>query len=212
MTHPGTARHTDTVVKMPRTRSLPALVVAPLVTLGSLLAHQAAHLVATPHASARDAALRATGHGYLDHAGLILGSLVVAALAGAIVHALRSASSGRRRAWSPMGLAFVVPACFLVQETIERIVSGSLSPASFSDPALVLGLLLQVPFALIAYAVARRVLDVAAAVTTAIRSLFDAERPVVRAGASSRPGVRLSAARGTVLVGVYAGRAPPVRS
>lgn len=126
---------------MDRTRAW--LAVSPVVGAGVL----AAHVLAYRLTGASGGAL----HSYLDHAPqvLLLAAIVALALAGL----------GSRL---PSPAAWTFPAAalatFVVQEHVERLVHTGELPVLITSPAFLVGLLLQVPVALGAWALARALL------------------------------------------------------
>lgn len=140
---------------MPRRLRAIALTV-PLVALGSLSAHQLAYLVVEPGAERRSAALAATGHGYLVDAWLTLMAALAVCLTLELVLGFRNGPSARTApAWP---FALLAPAGFLVQEHVERATSGADPSRALADRAVLLGLALQLPFALASWWLARAVL------------------------------------------------------
>jgi len=123
------------------------LAVSPVVAAGVLAAHALAYsLTSTP-----------TGpfHEYLAHAPQVLLLLTFSGLA--------LAGFGQRRDAPPawvFPLAAVVT--FVAQEHVERIVHGGGVPILVTTPVFLVGLALQVPVALAAWLLARRLLAVVA--------------------------------------------------
>jgi hypothetical protein len=118
------------------------LAVSPLIAAGTLVAHALAYrLTGTP-----------TGplHAYLDHSPQVL---LVAALVGLAVGVAARRSSVA--AW-PFPLAALVT--FAAQEHLERLLHTGELPWLLSSPLFLAGLALQVPVALVAWALARRLL------------------------------------------------------
>jgi hypothetical protein len=116
------------------------LVVSPVVAAGVLTAHSLAYrLTSTP---------TDPFHGYLEHAPQVL--LLLAAV-GVILAAVTA------RVDAPPTRAFplVALATFVLQEHLERLVHGGGVPFLLTSPAFVVGLALQIPVALIAWALAR---------------------------------------------------------
>jgi hypothetical protein len=159
----------------------PWLVSIPFMAAGCLAAHSLAyHLV--------DA--RAERHGYLAFAPLALGVLGALALLGAV---------RRGRARSPFPFAFLPPLAFVVQEHAERL------DLVVTEPAFLVGLVLQLPFALAALVASRAFLGLADLVAAAL-----APRPRPRRGAALPLPAAASVRRpASFLVGSCASRAPP---
>ena len=116
------------------------LVVSPVVAGGLLVAHSLAYRLT---ATATD-----PFHSYLEHVPQILLLLVLAGLVLARV-------GSRLDAPLPAAFPLVALTTFVLQEHVERIVHGGGVPFLLTTPAFLVGLLLQVPFALVAFALAR---------------------------------------------------------
>ena len=135
--------------------------VSPVVLAGVLVAHALAYrLTATP---------TDRFHAYLAHAPQVL---VVLALSGAALSGF-----GRSRAVPPAHIfPLVAVTTFLIQEHLERVVHEGSFPVLAGSPAFVVGLLLQIPVALVAWLLARRLLTAVADVPArrlAMRPRFD---------------------------------------
>lgn len=192
-------------------RAIAVLVTAPIVLLGSVAAHQLAYLLADPAAAPRARRLAETGHGYLAHVPLMAIACGTVVAIGCLL-ALRAELAGpgavRARAW-PYALA--APAGFAIQEHAERLAAtGHVPFGAVLEPTFLPGLAMQLPFALLAWAVAWLVLRSARTVALAVRRRRSAaprrtrQRGVLPAPAS-RPRVSVLA----VLATSAAGRAPP---
>ncbi|MEZ5102456.1 MAG: hypothetical protein R3C15_22180 [Thermoleophilia bacterium] len=140
----------------PGRRSTALLLSLPLAVLGSLTAHDLAYRIVAGHAHAH--LLAATGHGYLEHAWPVLGALAALLAAGVVVALL-----GRRGPVASAGVIGLVPLVgFVLQEHLERLVqTGSFPVDAALEPTFVVGLLLQVPFALLALWLAAEILQLA---------------------------------------------------
>jgi hypothetical protein len=122
-----------------------------LLGAGWITAHVLSYILFVPHAE-RGEMLSRTGHGYFRPNDLIV-LCVLVALAGTV--ALFFAPSPRS-ATSPYLLGLIPPVGFVIQEHVERTVSGGAFPAHLvTEPRFLVGLLLQVPFALAALLFAR---------------------------------------------------------
>jgi hypothetical protein len=138
--------------------------------VGTQLAHAVAYRLVEPSADERAHLLAGTGHGYLRHASLALALLAVLAVL-AIVAEIRAAATGgpalAPRLWM---FAAVVPATFVVQEHLERWFHDGVFPwAAGLQATFVVGLVLQLPFALAVYALARILLGAAHALGRLLR-------------------------------------------
>src|SRR6266511_3706293 len=146
-------------------RCLAWLSTVPLMVTGLLAGHAIGYLLAVPDAHARTDALAHSGHGYLGYAPLAL-----RALAG-----FRGVPS--RPAASP-ALVLLPPLAFAVQEHLERLVhTGLVSWTTALQPSFLLGLALQLPFALAALLIARALESVAYAVGQALAAAVPLTRP-----------------------------------
>jgi hypothetical protein len=169
-----------------------ALTIAlPSMLGGVLVTHRLAYRLFVP-----DPALRAAGHGYLAHAPLVL---ALTFLAGFVV---RVATPGAEpgRAWP---FAVLPPAAFLLQEELEAFLHSG-GPAA-PNTVLVAGLLLAVPFGLVAYGLARGLSAVADRLGVALRARRRRLRPVSR----PRPAALVSTLRPGAVALAHPGRGPP---
>jgi hypothetical protein len=128
---------------------------APLLVLSLLAGHSLGYrwAVADPHARAH--LLQDSGHGYFAYAPLLIAvglTLIAAALAARI----RSAARGDRTGGSPPWVyALLPPIAFVVQEFVERFLhSGHVHAGTLAEPAVLIGLVLQLPLAVIALGLA----------------------------------------------------------
>ncbi len=152
-------------------RNVVWLITLPLAIVGSQVAHAAGYRLATGEGELAHA-LASSGHGYLAYAPLALAvcaAFVVIALARELICAL----GGDETASRPSALVFSVlaPAIFVAQEHFERLAHDGAFPTSLLvEKTFVLGLALQVPFALVAYALARILLRATRAVARLLAS------------------------------------------
>jgi hypothetical protein len=129
---------------------------------GSLTAHSLAYRLVYPQAEVRLRVLSASGHGYMGYAALlfgILGGIIVLGFAVAVMDAARRGGPRSVPAWAFALLPFLG---FTSQEFLERWLAGSDFPWwMVLQPTFRVGLLLQIPFAILAWALARLLLGVA---------------------------------------------------
>jgi hypothetical protein len=178
-----------------------------LAVLGTQVAHALAYRLVSPDVSRREQLMSSTGHGYLDHAGLALG-LAFALLTALLATEVRAAVL--RRTATPCAWPFllVAPVLFTAQEHIERLAhDGTLSLGTIAEPAFQVGLVLQLPFALAAYGLARLLLSAARSIGRRLGGLPTARRH--GAPRIPRPRVPVRAPRRTSLALGYAERGPP---
>jgi len=148
----------------------------PLALAGTEAAHALAYALVYPQARVRGLVLVATGHGYLAWLPVALGVAAAAAvltLAAAAVDTARGRSTHEAPPWV---FALLAPAAFALQEILElSLHTGTLGWRAVLAPTFAPGVLLQLPFALAAYLVARLLLRAARAIGCAF-----VRRPVLR--------------------------------
>jgi len=159
------------------------LVALPAAAGGVLAAHGAAYALAG--AGARPS------HGYLPVAEAAVCALLALGLAAATL----AARAGHLARPPAVAFALVPPLAFVLQEAAEREFAAPL------ELVVVLGLALQLPFALLAYLVARVLLRVAEALVALPRSGRAVRRPLCVANLLTFP-------QPTALV-ARVGRGPP---
>jgi hypothetical protein len=134
----------------------------PVILMGTEAAHALAYRLVYPEAQVRWRVLAATGHGYLAWAPLLLGlacALVAASLLSEVVGAARRSATKGVQPWA---FALLPPVSFTLQEFLERWFAVHHAPWwMFEQPTFRVGLLLQLPFAVLAYLTARVLLRAA---------------------------------------------------
>jgi hypothetical protein len=180
---------------------------APLMLAGLLAGHAVGYRLAFSDPHARADALGHSGHSYFAYLPFALAISFGVLLAGLILHAI-SAFRGkpRRPAASPV-IVLMTPVAFVAQEVTERLVhTGQIPWTVVVQPAFLIGLALQLPFALAALLLAWALDFAARAVGYALASrpslTFEVEVPIPVL-VTARPRVA-GLARG------YAERAPPL--
>lgn len=187
------------------------LVALPLMLAGTECAHALAYRIVYPEASVRWQVLAQTGHGYLGWAPLVLGvagAVIVAGVASSVVDATRRREFRPLPAWAFASLPLVG---FLIQEFLERWLSaGALPWWMFEQPTFRVGMLLQLPFAALAYLAARLLLRASRALG---RLLGVGELPAALLGLSpaSPPADRVVAPLSALCRG-WSSRGPPLPS
>jgi len=179
---------------------------------GSQAAHVLAYRLVYPQAQVRLRDLLATGHGYmLGHAAWVplaagvLGGAELLALGWAAVGAIRRGPARPLPAWA---FALLPLVGFTLQEFLERWLAGSTFPWWFVlQPTFRVGLLLQLPFGLAVYLVARLLLRT----VERAAEVFAGSAPLpVAVAASPAWGVVESSAVPSALLAVGRfGRGPP---
>lgn len=168
-------------------RRLPWLIAVPVMVAGSLAAHSLSYLVVSARTTggAGEASERTSSGGpsYLVvFLGIAAATTIVAACARLLLGRARRRRAGSVSPW----LFFVLPPlAFWSQELAERLLNAEAFPFQAAlEPRFLLGLLLQLPFGLLALLVARALLGVVGRIARAL-----APRPTPRlATASWRPG------------------------
>jgi hypothetical protein len=185
------------------------LLTLPLAVVGSQVAHSLGYRLVTPRDAERSHDLAATGHSYLTYAPVLLALclvLVALALAGELRQLMARSCRGPTR---PSALCFAVsaPAIFVCQEHLERLLHDGAFPWTAAlQSTFIVGLLLQLPFALAAYLVAWFLLR---AVGSLHLILASRPRLRLRGGEVLRPSTRLLAPRVPALALGYGPRGPP---
>lgn len=175
-----------------------ALVAAGIAWAGLILGHSLTYLLAYPSASERRTHLLATGHAWLGPAALSVGAVIPALLVLAAARAVRTgaAAPGRLLPW----LAPAQVGAFLIVEVVER---GPDLGGALADPAVLLGVVVQVAVAAAAWLV------VWAVTTVVVAAARHPARPRRARSRGPRPAAgRLAAPRLIFLVRTRR-RAPP---
>ena len=149
-------------------RALAWLVAVPLVLGGAQLAHAVDYWLVSPDAHERSELLAGSGHGYFSYLPFAV-ALCVALLVAGLAAVIRAAGHGRPAySLDPWPLALLPIATFVLQEHLERYLHDGAFPwHAVAGSTFVLGLVLQIPFATAAYAVARLLLRAAEAIGSA---------------------------------------------
>jgi hypothetical protein len=185
------------------------LLALPLMVAGSQVAHVFAYRLVYPEAGVRLHQLLVTGHSYMSLWPKLLamgGALELAALVAIVV------GTARRRGHTPVppwAFALTPPLAFVLQELLERWFAGASFPWwMVLQPTFRVGLLLQLPFAALAYLLARLLLHVADRVGAALRR--ENRRPHRQTLSPHWHPVALRPPRIPALADGHAGRAPPL--
>ncbi len=163
----------------------------PLTATGGFFAHLVAYRLVAPRSEIHHRTLA------MPHWRLCV-AVCLAALLVALAASLASAIRGRRRPDVPVWFFGLVPPLgFVVQEHLERLLhAGTVPYATALEPVFVVGLLLQLPFAVAAYLLARAVVTLGELVARALGSARRARlvaSPTDRACARGADLPRLSA-------------------
>jgi len=157
------------------------LVAVPLMLAGSQAAHALAYALVYPQSTLRLDALARTGHAYFQLLPFALGVAAAVALVGLLLAVVDTVRGRPVRDLPPVAFALLPPVAFAAQELIElSLHTGTFGWHAFAAPTFVPGLALQLPFAVLAYAVARLLLRAAERVGIALRAPLRARRFAVR--------------------------------
>jgi uncharacterized membrane protein YhaH (DUF805 family) len=187
------------------------LVCLVLVAAGGLLAHLAVYqLIPAGHAH-RAHAVQGASHGSFVHLRFCLAlctALVLVGFAGVVVDRVRGQSAPSAPIWL---FALLPPVGFALQEHLERFLqTGTPTFALVLEAPFLLGLALQIPFALIAFVAARALLALALAIADRLRSF--APRLTVALALASHPALSFAPVRTPALARGYSERAPPLHA
>jgi hypothetical protein len=182
----------------------------PLAVIGSQVAPVVGSRLVTPGEDERAHALTSSGHAYFTYLPLILAvctALLVLGLIGELRRLVSDATqdASRPSAW---GFAALAPAIFCFQEHFERLAHDGAFPFDAAlERTFLVGLLLQVPFALAAFLLARMLLSA----VRALVYLLSAQPRGRRAGSGKRWHlVARFLPRIPALARGYGSRGPPV--
>jgi hypothetical protein len=163
-------------------------VALPLVVASWLGAHCLAYWLVSPGAEHRMGMHAEHGHAWLGYtSALALWGLAVV-LAG-LVLCVGAGLRGHRPSSPPLRLFAILPTLgFVVQEHVERLIGSGSVPADFVlEPTFLLGLALQLPFALAALLLTRALYAISFGLGRAIAGTTPAVGPLLRHGPQSPP-------------------------
>ena len=197
-------------------RRLPWVIALPLAFAGSWVAHLVGRALAPGAIEGSEAAE------HLERATVTYGGRPILAVAAVVapfvavalvVFAARLWTKARGRSWRGAGAIWflILPAvAYASGELLERLTSGgeALSLHALREPGLLLALALQIPFGVVAYAIARLLLAAALAIVARVRTPVPKTRRPQRA--DFEPKTWIPPARWSCLVGARGLRGPPV--
>jgi hypothetical protein len=201
------ALHLDTFYtrRSVRRERLAWLVTLPIAIVGCEFAHAFSNIVFGAPDSGR-AELFQGGPG-ASAVPLLAGLAIVAVLLGLAGRFTGAWTASHARA-ARLPFALLGPALYVVQEHIETVLRTGAAPVgTLLEPGFLPGLVLQIPFALAAYAIARALIRLA----DGVRALVASRRRVPRRAGASAPHRPVLAAppRSEAHRWAYSGRAPP---
>ncbi len=179
-----------------------------ITAAGGLVAHLLVYGLLTPH---RDQAHHGTGAPAVHqgaHLRVCLAICLAVAAIGLLVSVLERAD-GRGRFFVPVWLfAAAPPFGFFLQEQLERALeTGTLHAGAPLDAGFLLGLAVQIPFAVAAYLAARGLLALAGALVRRLGTLARPRLPATQPG--WRPALVVAAPQLTLVRAGRGQRAPP---
>ena len=191
-------------------RALTWLLLVPLALLGSEAAHSVDYWLVERDSDERAALLARTGHGYLDLLPAAIATCWAVVLLALVGWALEG-GRGRRAPVLPFTpFALLPPIAFAGRELIERASYGDLQPSVLFEPVFLVGLAVQIPFAVIALLVGRTLLR--AATTLGAKLSKRPERRLKAPLALATAGLDLPLPRLSPLAFALAVRGPPAAS
>jgi hypothetical protein len=189
---------------------LPWLLALPVMAAGSLAAHSLSYLAAPARATEGGAELpERASSGQAGYLVLFLGILAATALVATAARLLLGRRCHRGSEPSPWLFFALPPLAFALQEVSERLLHAEAFPFQAAlEPRFLFGLLLQLPFGVLALLVARALLRV----VERIARLLARPRTAQPTGLVSwSPGPTLDLPRIPVLALGYQQRGPPAR-
>jgi hypothetical protein len=191
-------------------RALTWLLLVPLALLGSEAAHAVDYWLIEQDPGQRAALLAETGHGYVE----LLPAAIATCWAVVLLALLGWALEGRRGRRAPVlpfaPFALLPPIAFAGRELIERATYGELQPSLFLEPVLLVGLAVQIPFAVIAFLAGRALLHAAATLGAKLAKRL--ERRLLAPLQLASAGLDLPLPRLSPLAFAQAVRGPPAAS
>jgi hypothetical protein len=138
------------------------LLLVPLALLGSEAAHSVDFWLVEQDPGQRAALLADTGHGYLGWLPAVIAVCWAVVLLSLVGWALEGRHGRRAPALPIAPFAFLPPIAFAGRELLERAAYGELQASFLVQPVFLIGLAVQIPFALAAFLAGRALLHAAA--------------------------------------------------
>ncbi len=191
-------------------RALTWLLLVPLALLGSEAAHSVDYWLVERDPGQRAALLADTGHGYLDVLPAAIATCWAVVLLALLGWALEG-GRGRRAPVLPFApFALLPPIAFAGRELIERASHGELQLSAVLEPVFLVGLAVQIPFAVVAFLAGRALLHAASALGAKLSR--NRERGPLAPRKVPSAGLELSLPRLSPLAFAQAVRGPPAVS
>jgi hypothetical protein len=191
-------------------RSAPCVIAIPLAVASWLGAHCLSYWLVAPGAEGHMGMHAEHGHAWLGYTpslaiwGL---ALMIAGLVLCVGEGLR----GRRLSGPPVRLfALLPPVGFVIQEHVERLIgTGTVPTDLLAEPTFLVGLALQLPFALAALLLTRALYAIAFGLGRTIARELGVGRPVRQRPAMQNPPASVTLVGPSVLALGHGQRAPP---
>jgi hypothetical protein len=194
-------------------RVIPWLLSVPLLLGGTEVAHWLAFRLVYPDRFERAQVLAQTGHGYFSWLPMFAGIGAALLISAVFLHGREVSRGVSGSAQKPplSRFALLPPLAFTLQEHLERLFHNGTLLGVVLEPTFMLGLLLQLPFALAAYLAARLLLRLAERVGTALSRGSTRRSRLFPAAESTGRLLPLWAGHASALATGHAERGPPLR-
>lgn len=178
---------------------------------GSQVAHVFAYRWVYPSSHVRLQALVSTGHGYMDRLPLVLGIASAVAFVSLLAAIADTARRRTLRRLSPWAFALLPILTFVVQEVLERSLhAGTFVWQAVESQTFIPGVVLQLPFAAVAYVLARLLSRTVSVLGRIVGGRRGRSRVHRAPPGERRPALILRLPLPAPLAGAAAGRAPPL--
>ncbi len=138
------------------------LLAVPVLVVGEMAGHSLAYRIVAPNAAKRALLLERTGHAYLADLHPLVGVCLVLAVAAVVQHAVASFRGRPVRRVPSWRFALLPAVAFVLQEYTERLAyHGHVVWGTIAEPAVAVGVLLQIPCGLLALLLVRALLRAA---------------------------------------------------
>jgi hypothetical protein len=192
-------------------RIIPWLLSVPLMLAGTEVAHVVAYRIVYPDAWERDQALQQSGHDYSSWLPIAGGILLAVLVCSILLHGRDARNLNGKLVGTSSLLRFAAlpPLAFALQEHLEALIHSATISGVVVAPTFMIGLLLQLPFGLLAYLIARLLANAAERAGRALAPSAPYPAPPV-SEAPSWSALTIWPLRAAVLADGHAGRGPPL--
>jgi hypothetical protein len=134
----------------------------PILVVGEMAGHSLAYRIVAPDAAVRARLLERTGHAYLADLHPLVGVCLVLAAAAVVQRTLASFRGRPARRVPSWRFALLPALAFILQEYTERLAyNGHVVWGTIAEPAVAVGVFLQIPCGFVALVVVRVLLRAA---------------------------------------------------